>query len=592
MIIDKSSRELFFKWVKIKSEKYGVIILLKYTGNNKEFWEAHRRLSAFGRYYANPQVLPNQYYNNTDHIDGFYETFDKYPTIIYYESAMQHGKVAQQVFDEFRDLCNNGLGTFRETEDLVREYSNTKYDDIPPYIESDRDYQNEGIEFALRRKRAMIAGEVGTGKTIMALRAVESLIEYGFVDRCIWVTNNNPLIQETKREIAKFEINQSHLIHLINYEKLVSAERKDDKNWPTKLFNLKAGERFVLVFDESHRVQKTSTATYRTCQKLTNLSERTYILSGTPETNRHESLIGQLKLLGHEIVKNQEKFKTRYCGKDVKESLSLELHRLTKDYIYRVKTDMVMNLPEFKRTKIELVLSDEDRKYIDGAIDRWIQEKEKEGKSINYYISSLQDILEELRETARVKVPFIVHIAQEKLKSGKLIIFTKHEEIAKSLAVCLEAYNPLLLTGSTNKNKRVEITRNFRDGDSRLLITTMKVGGVGINYKDKFGNIVVQNSIFAELDLIPYTHEQAEGRTRRSGQQLSGEWIYPVFKNTLEDRVYSMLARKLNSASLSLDGKRNTKDFLEEASIVQSLKLDREYGIAGSKRLTLLESKI
>ena len=92
------------------------------------------------------------------------------------------------------------------------------------------------------------------------------------------------------------------------------------------------------------------------------------------------------------------------------------------------------------------------------------------------------------------KIASTVRIAIDYLKSEptcKLVIFcTYRRDIARAKELLVN-YNPLVLNGSVTKEEdRVDIIDKFQadNNDYRVMIAHPKVGGVGVELDDKFGN--------------------------------------------------------------------------------------------------------
>lgn len=78
----------------------------------------------------------------------------------------------------------------------------------------------------------------------------------------------------------------------------------------------------------------------------------------------------------------------------------------------------------------------------------------------------------------------------ENLPTHKIVICLNYTESINDLANLLQNYNPLILNGSTNMNKRDKIIQNFQknNNDYRLLIGNLQCLSTGIDLDDKDGS--------------------------------------------------------------------------------------------------------
>lgn len=117
------------------------------------------------------------------------------------------------------------------------------------------------------------------------------------------------------------------------------------------------------------------------------------------------------------------------------------------------------------------------------------------------------------------KVPTWRRVALQVLtahQGAKVIISVNFIGTIVRLTELLEAYHPLILTGSVPARNRRRIIRRFNtDSTHRVLLMTTQTGGVGINLHDTVGNaprFMLLSPSYKLLDLV-----QATGRIYRVG---------------------------------------------------------------------------
>lgn len=106
-----------------------------------------------------------------------------------------------------------------------------------------------------------------------------------------------------------------------------------------------------------------------------------------------------------------------------------------------------------------------------------------------------------------------------------------------------EKYNPVFMNGSLNVHERQLIMNKFQKEnlDCRLFLGITKVGGIGIDLDDKFGNFPRTLFIIPNYTIIDL--HQATGRIDRSETKSNTE-TYFVYSEELEVAIMTALARK------------------------------------------------
>jgi len=108
----------------------------------------------------------------------------------------------------------------------------------------------------------------------------------------------------------------------------------------------------------------------------------------------------------------------------------------------------------------------------------------------------------------------------------------------KLIAAHCARHGPLLLIGDTPQRVRDGIVRRFSEGTSRLLITGIRVGGVGLNLQ------AARRCIHLETDWTPAGHAQAVARLYRAGQARPVHSSILNVPRSVDARVAEVLARK------------------------------------------------
>ena len=171
------------------------------------------------------------------------------------------------------------------------------------------DFQKIGVEFLTQRRSALLADEVGVGKTAQALVAakrvkaknilviVTASIKYDWKFRAMdWGFSKDEIHVVTTKNIATMKDKTGMFI--VNY----------DLCWRKPIARVLAKKRYgVLICDESHYLKnqtaKRTKAVYG-AGGYASLSDFRWLLTGTPVLNRPEELYKTLRAMCPEKIGN------------------------------------------------------------------------------------------------------------------------------------------------------------------------------------------------------------------------------------------------------------------------------------------------
>ena len=105
-----------------------------------------------------------------------------------------------------------------------------------------------------------------------------------------------------------------------------------------------------------------------------------------------------------------------------------------------------------------------------------------------------------------------------------------------------------IITGSTSKERRLQLVKDFNQGDTPLFLISLKAGGVGLNltgadvviHYDPWWNQAVQN--------------QATDRAHRIGQTKKVTVYKLIAKNTIEEKIEKLQQTKKDLADQIIGG--------------------------------------
>ena len=194
-----------------------------------------------------------------------------------------------------------------------------------------RPYQNKTTEMILNTKRCLIVLEMGLGKTVATLTAIEDLMCNKFSIRKTLIIAPKRVAQITwPEEIKKWD----HLKFLSVADLTVSALDRQGRlqdlcmhnifiinidnivwliNW-IRDHRLNRWPFDMVVIDESSTIKNPTSERFKALKKIVNATERMVLLSGTPTPNGLQDIWSQIYLIdgGKRLGKNITAFRQRY----------------------------------------------------------------------------------------------------------------------------------------------------------------------------------------------------------------------------------------------------------------------------------------
>ena len=437
-------------------------------------------------------------------------------------------------------------------------------------------YQKQGICFAVKAGRCLIADDMGLGKTIQALAAAEILKKEVNIGSVLVVCPTS-LKSQWKTEIAKFTGSAALLVEgmppvreklykedafykIVSYQAFCNDIRHINNTAPD-----------LVILDEAQRIKNFRTKVAQTVKKLN--SRYAFVLTGTPLENKLEELysivqfvdpfrLGPLYrfLYDHQIRDEAGKV-NGYQGLN-------NIGKVLQDImIRRKKSEVLSQLPE-RMDKILVVpmtlkqaeWHNEYQEVVARLVAKWrrfgfLSEQERQKLLINLSLmrmvcDSTYIIDQETRHDTKIEE--LMNIIDEVVVSAeeKVVIFSQWERMTRLVAQELRERRIgfSYLHGGIPGHERGTLFESFsKDPLNRVFLST-DAGGVGLNLQSA--------SIVINLDIPwnPAVLEQRIGRVHRLGQHRKVSVINMVSERTIEHRMLGVLKFKAGMAAGVLDG--------------------------------------
>ncbi len=450
-------------------------------------------------------------------------------------------------------------------------------------------HQQEGALRILRDLdgRALLADEVGLGKTITAGMVLKECIVRGFVKKALILTPPS-LVNQWKEELLnKFnldfkEVNNENEWATCGFA-IASIDRVKNFNTLTNEFkHSKAHDIYwdIIIIDEAHKLKDKNTFRWRFVDKLQ--KKRLLLLTATPFQNNLIELYNLLSLLRRGHLGTISEFRESFLvnGNERQPLNPAELKRKLSEVMVRRRRDEVKGINYRSRIPkiISVELTWEEKRAYESVVDLLlVHYLDFNGEPINTnlaaysvlpkitsstkssiefleglvsnpkYHKSTQEIAQSLvedfnsleQDTKIEKLISIINDIDSNDKGTKILIYTKHPVTLKYISDILkkQKYNITEFAGGLTPLEKTQRINEFRN-HSQILIST-ETGAEGLNFQ------FCSNLINYDLPWNPMAVEQRIGRLDRIGQKKNISVYNLATKGTMEEHVVDLIINKM-----------------------------------------------
>lgn len=397
-----------------------------------------------------------------------------------------------------------------------------------------REYQKDGVNFLLSKKKALLASDPGLGKTAQSIVAVNELGNGCYLR--VLVLCPKSVILNWKNEIKMWSKSSTVDWTVINWDKLITKElqKLSETKWD------------IVIGDEFHKALKSWKA--KRCQNFIKYIapnvERLWLLSATPASKSAEDYHPMLTLLDPETPKHKD-FCDTYCHKNLNpwsrqyEYSGFKNTAPLKEVFKRIalkhrKKDVAAQLPRKQYAKVYV---DVNREIISECLEldqNLIEYCIKEGKQIPGHIASV------IRAIGMSKIEAAVEWINNFPENEPLVIVGWHKDVIQQIYDGIDDKGETgIITGETPAKLRQIFVEQFQSGVSNRIIINYQAGGVGINLH-RASNMLEVEFPWSPTDLI-----QARGRIHRIGSVSDSVTYWQMIaNNTVDDLILESLYTK------------------------------------------------
>lgn len=422
------------------------------------------------------------------------------------------------------------------------------------------------------RGRAILADEVGLGKTIEAGLILKEYIVRGLVRKVLILVPASLVLQWVR------ELNQKFAIPAIAQKKehswqndVVVASMDTAKRDPHRDILLD-NEYDMVIVDEAHKLKNKKTTNYQFMLKLR--KKYCLLLTATPVQNDLSELFNLITLLKPGQLGGHNDFSSNFViDKRIPKNESQLKNELAKIMIRNRRGDGELEFTKRHVKNVNVELSPEEKKLYDGVTSFVKDQYHAAGGDLSSMLSlvtlqrevcssrdavfvTLVNLSKKLAPDSplRDKIWELVGIiktiqanskAEKTMElirgmNDKVIVFTEYRATQEYLLKYFRDRNMTAVPyrGGMNRGKKDWMMDLFR-GRAQVMIAT-EAGGEGINLQ------FCHQMINFDLPWNPMRVEQRIGRVHRLGQQNDVQIYNLSTKGTIEEHILNLLHEKIN----------------------------------------------
>jgi len=467
-------------------------------------------------------------------------------------------------------------------------------------------HQVESLEYSIDHKKFLLADEQGLGKSLSSLEiALYNKKQCGY-KHCLIICGVNGLKYNWFNEVKQHTTETAHILgqrktkngltigsnkdkldDLLNLDNLpyfiitnieslrykiktgnikkVHGKNVEEVEYPIiNALNDKSDSINMIIADECHKMKNPESEQGK---QFLNLSADSMIaMTGTPIMNNPLDLFIILKWLGYE-EHSFFQFKVHYCrmggfgGYEVVGYKNLEQLQIILDrmMLRRLKSD-VLDLPEKIYMTEYVEMSTKQEKIYDEIKDDLLCNIDK----IKINPSPLSELIRLRQATGytgilsstvkeSAKLDRLVELVDDIVQNDqKVLIFSNWTSMTDIIAERLDKYKPDQITGKVSDQLRDVGVRRFQHSPcSKVLIGTIGAMGTGLTLT------AATNVIFFDHPWTAAMYDQAVDRCHRIGTKHSVNVYNLITKDTIDERIFTLLEQKRQLSDAIIDNKVN-----------------------------------
>lgn len=435
-------------------------------------------------------------------------------------------------------------------------------------------YQTRLKDFIIENRYAFLTVDMGLGKTVTTLTAIQELLEdYVEISRVLVIAPKSVAENTWTSECAKWD----HLAHL-RVSVVMGDERRRIKalDTPADIYVINRdnvvwltrhlGKRWTfdtVIIDESSSFKNPASHRFKALRKVRPQIRRLILLTGTPSPNGHMDLWSQMWLIdmGQRLGRTLGAYRTRYFrpGRSnghvvydwhLRPGAHEEISALMSDVTVSLKAEDWLEVPDLIESDIRIALSEKESKAyreferdqimsLDGKDIEAVTAAALTNKLLQFTGGAMYDTEHGWHEVSDAKLRALEDIIETAGDEPVLVFYQFRHELSRLLER-FKALQPVTFSGEP------DILRDWNAGRIRLLLCQPASVQYGLNMQAG-GHIIVWYTPTWNLE----QYQQANARLHRQGQERPVLCYRLICEGTIDERVISAVNGK-HSAQESL----------------------------------------
>lgn len=319
----------------------------------------------------------------------------------------------------------------------------------------------------------------------------------------------------------------------------------------------------VMVVDEAHFLRNIKTQQSQAVYRIGSRATYRYALTGTPATNAPQDVFGILKFLEPAKYPSYWQFVERYFtveegrfGRQIGQYRSPARQKEFQEIVEAISTqrkrkDVMEWLPDTTFQTVRLEMDTKQRKAYQEMLEFFeVEDTDISAPSVLAQMTRLRQ-LTTCPSTLGLTIPsvkeqFLTEWVQDN-PTTPVIVFSTFSSYLKVLMTKIKGAR--IITGTTPKDERARIVRNFQEGTFTVLLANIEAAGTGLTL-DR-----AEVAIFLDRSYTPTSNDQAQDRlvaTTQDAQQKS-HVIDLVVKDTIDEKILKLVKEKKNITQIVND---------------------------------------
>lgn len=403
-------------------------------------------------------------------------------------------------------------------------------------------FQKTGIQFLMGNESALLADEMGTGKTVQTVVAIRLLMQKGSANYALvvcpvsvlrqwdehfrdWAPELLVTVVRGNQRTRALDWSMPAHVYIAAYDTL----RKDiDEN----VLPRESMSKFdVVVLDEAQYIKNADSARAKAVRRIK--ASRRWALTGTPIENKIEDMVAIFDFLRPRYLTPYDLYPTGLRKK------------VAPYFLRRLKKDVLLDLPPIIRQEFWLELDNNQRNAYESVLSEGQAELGQLGKKVRK--TDIFRVLNKLKQICNFapnkdnspKLELLIEQIETIVESEqKVIVFSQYiSEGIEKIEGSIEKYGvSKIIGGQTDRDYQV---MQFQQTENiAVLIASVRAGGVGLNLQ------AASYVVHFDHWWNPAVMWQAESRAHRKGQNRTVNVYSYWVADTIEEKIYQTLKAK------------------------------------------------